>query len=136
MYYFSYASFPNIAYESENVFEEKIEHNEEYDPDQGERILNKYITEDLVNKYFAMFWGRTDVYAKRGAKGGYFPQCNNRLAPLSPGQALSAILPYTPLYLRLSIFAYDLTGYPTDPDKHYLQYLKIVQSHGRKERIL
>lgn len=25
-----------------------------------------------------MFWGRTDVYAKRGTKGGYFPQCNNR----------------------------------------------------------
>lgn len=68
----------NIAYESENLFEEKIETNEEYDPDQGERILSKYITEDLVNKYFAMFWGRIDVYAKRGTKGGYFPQCNNR----------------------------------------------------------
>ena len=68
----------NIAYESENLFEEKIETNEEYDPDQGERILSKYITEDLVNKYFAMFWGRTDVYAKRGTKGGYFPQCNHR----------------------------------------------------------
>ncbi|MCI8557992.1 MAG: DEAD/DEAH box helicase family protein [Lachnospiraceae bacterium] len=68
----------NIAYESENPFEEKIETNEEYDPDQGERILSKYITEDLVNKYFAMFWGRTDVYAKRGTKGGYFPQCNHR----------------------------------------------------------
>ena len=25
-----------------------------------------------------MFWGRDDVYAKRGSKGGYFPQCNNR----------------------------------------------------------
>ena len=59
----------NIAYEAENLFEEKIETNEEYDPDQGERILSKYITEDLVNKYFAMFWGRTDVYAKRGTKG-------------------------------------------------------------------
>ena len=43
----------NIAYESDNPFEEKIETNEEYDPDQGERILSKYITEDLVNKYFA-----------------------------------------------------------------------------------
>ena len=32
----------------------------------------------MVNRYFAMFWGRTDVYAKRGTKGGYFPQCNNR----------------------------------------------------------
>lgn len=68
----------NIAYESENPFEEKIETNEDYAPDQGERILSKYITEDLVNKYFAMFWGRTDVYAKRGTKGGYFPQCNDR----------------------------------------------------------
>lgn len=68
----------NIAYESENPFEEKIENAEEYDPDQGGRILSRYITEDLVNRYFAMFWGRTDVYAKRGAKGGYFPQCNNR----------------------------------------------------------
>ncbi len=68
----------NIAYESEYVFEEKIETAEEYDPDQGGRILSKYITEYMVNKYFAMFWGRTDVYAKRGTKGGYFPQCNNR----------------------------------------------------------
>lgn len=68
----------NIAYEPENPFEEKIENAEEYDPDQGGRILSRYITEDLVNRYFAMFWGRTDVYAKRGAKGGYFPQCNNR----------------------------------------------------------
>ena len=25
-----------------------------------------------------MFWGRKDVYAKRGRKGGYFPQCVNR----------------------------------------------------------
>lgn len=25
-----------------------------------------------------MFWGREDVYAKRGKNGGYFPQCANR----------------------------------------------------------
>ncbi len=68
----------NIAYESENVFEEKIEKIEEYDPDQGGRIQSKYITEELANKFFSMFWGRMDVYAKRGTKGGYFPQCNNR----------------------------------------------------------
>jgi len=68
----------DIAYESENVFDEKIESIEEYDFDQGGRIQNKYITEELANKYFAMFWGRTDVYAKRGTKGGYFPQCDNR----------------------------------------------------------
>ena len=58
--------------------EKEIDGGNEYDPDQGGRILSKYITGDMVNKYFAMFWGRTDVYAKRGTKGGYFPQCNNR----------------------------------------------------------
>ena len=67
----------DIAYESENVFDEKIESIEEYDSDQGGRIQNKYITEELANKYFAMFWGRMDVYAKRGTKGGYFPQCDH-----------------------------------------------------------
>ena len=64
----------NIAYESKKIFEEKIEDTSEYDPDQGGRILSKYITEDLVNQYYSMFWGRTDVYAKRGKNGGYFPQ--------------------------------------------------------------
>ena len=68
----------NIPFPDTSVFEEKIEDSEEYDPDQGERILNQYITEELAKKYFAMFWGRTDVYAKRGKNGGYFPQCDNR----------------------------------------------------------
>lgn len=68
----------NIAYPERSVFEEKIEDTYEYDPDQGERIIGKYITEKLANQYFAMFWGRTDVYAKRGRNGGYFPQCDNR----------------------------------------------------------
>lgn len=62
----------DIAYESENVFEEKIETNEEYDPDQGGRIQRKYITEELANKYFAMFWGRMDIYVKRVTKRGIF----------------------------------------------------------------
>lgn len=83
----------DIAYESENVFEEKIEDIEEYDSDQGGRIQSKYITEELANKYFAMFWGRTDVYAKRGAKGGYFPQCdnrwNNRICPKQRGEKVN-----------------------------------------------
>jgi superfamily II DNA or RNA helicase len=79
----------DVAYESENVFEEKIETIEEYDPDQGGRIQSKYITEELANRFFAMFWGRMDVYAKRGTKGGYFPQCdnrwNNRICPKQRG---------------------------------------------------
>lgn len=38
----------------------------------------RYITENMAKWYFSMFLGRDDVYAKRGSKGGYFPQCNNR----------------------------------------------------------
>ena len=82
----------NIPFPENSVFEEKIEDSVEYDPDQGERILNQNITEELAKKYFAMFWGRTDVYAKRGKNGGYFPQCDNRwndkLCPRQRGQKL------------------------------------------------
>jgi hypothetical protein len=67
-----------IPFEAENIFEEKIENNKEYDPDQGERIIERYITKEMARWYFSMFWGREDVFAKRGSKGGYFPQCNNR----------------------------------------------------------
>ena len=36
----------------------------------------------MANLFFARFWGRQDVYAKRNEKKGtgeasYFPQCNN-----------------------------------------------------------
>jgi hypothetical protein len=62
-----------IPYEAENIFLKKIENMEEYDPDQGERILRKEITEDLANKFFVMFWGRMDVYAKRGRLGWDMP---------------------------------------------------------------
>ncbi len=82
----------NIAYSESCVFEEKIEDTSEFDPDQGERIIRKYITEEMANRYFAMFWGRTDVYAKRGKKGGYFPQCDNRwndrLCPKQQGEKI------------------------------------------------
>lgn len=68
----------NIPYSSENIFAESSEENAEYDLDQGGRIMERYITENMAKWYFSMFWGRDDVYAKRGSKGGYFPQCNNR----------------------------------------------------------
>lgn len=68
-----------IYYEEVNPFEEKIESAEEYDLDQGNRIVNPpYITEKMAIRFFSMFWGREDVYARRGKKGGYFPQCANR----------------------------------------------------------
>ena len=69
----------NIPYDEVNPFEETIDNVEEYDPDQGERIVNPpYITDEMAQKFFAMFWGREDVYARRGKNGGYFPQCDNR----------------------------------------------------------
>ena len=47
--------------------------------DQGGRIVYPgYITENMTKRFFSMFWGREDVYAKRGKNGGYFPQCANR----------------------------------------------------------
>lgn len=63
----------NIVYEPEHVFEEKIETAEEYDPDQGGRILSKYITEDMVNKYFAMFWGENRCLCQERNQRRIFP---------------------------------------------------------------
>ena len=63
---------------SEDVFEEDIESSDVYDPDQGARIIKYPITDHMAKFFFYMFHGREDVYAKRGKKGGYFPQCDNR----------------------------------------------------------
>ena len=64
----------NIPYDEVNPFEETIDSVEEYDPDQGGRIVNpSFITEKMATHFFSMFWGREDVYAKRGKNGGYFP---------------------------------------------------------------
>lgn len=69
----------SIPYDEVNPFEEKIESAEKYDPDQGERIVNpSFISEEMAIRFFSMFWGREDVYARRGKNGGYFPQCDNR----------------------------------------------------------
>lgn len=69
----------NIPYDEVNPFNETIDNVEEYDLDQGERINNPpFITEEMAKRFFSMFWGREDVYAKRGKSGGYFPQCDNR----------------------------------------------------------
>lgn len=67
-----------IPFDTHDIFEDADSRYSDYDPDQGERIYSRYIDEALANRFFGMFWGRMDVYAKRGAKGGYFPQCHNR----------------------------------------------------------
>ena len=69
----------NIPYEEADLFEETVDHKEQYDLDQGARITAPaFITEEMARRFFSMFWGREDVYAKRGKNGGYFPQCGNR----------------------------------------------------------
>lgn len=67
-----------IPYEETNPFADSGEMPAEYDPDQGGRIVHPVITQELAKQFFRMFWGRADVYARRGKNGGYFPQCDNR----------------------------------------------------------
>ncbi|MDE6387576.1 MAG: DEAD/DEAH box helicase family protein [Lachnospiraceae bacterium] len=54
----------------------------EYDSDQGSRIIPRNITETDAKVFFSMFWGRTDVYGKRTIKKStkevnYYTQCYN-----------------------------------------------------------
>jgi len=73
-----------IPFEDQEILEEQPI-PDEYDEDQGARILPIRPTEDMAKEFYSYFWGRTDVYAKRGKNGGYFPQCasrwNNPLCP-------------------------------------------------------
>ena len=83
----------NIPYDEINPFEETIENAEEYDLDQGARIVHPtFITDKMAIRFFSMFWGREDVYARRGKNGGYFPQCDNRwdvkLCPKQRGEKI------------------------------------------------
>lgn len=53
-----------------------------FEPDQGKRLIPREITDQDANLFFSMFWGRTDVYAKRTVKKStgeinYFTQCYN-----------------------------------------------------------
>ena len=68
-----------IAFFNTNPFEEVRRESAEYDPDQGGRIISPgFITDQMAEMFISRFSGRRDVYARRGRKGGYFPQCNNR----------------------------------------------------------
>ena len=63
-----------ISYEEVNPFEEKIESAEEYDLDQGDRIVNPpYITEKMAIRFFSMFLGkRRCICRKRKERGLFF----------------------------------------------------------------
>ena len=66
-----------IPFEGRDILEEQ-EVPDEYDEDQGARILPFYATEEMAREFYSYFWGRTDVYARRWKNGGYFPQCAAR----------------------------------------------------------
>ena len=77
----------NIPYEGRNVLDEQPL-PDEYDEDQGARILPSYPTEEDAKEFYSFFWGRVDVYARRGKNGGYFPQCSGWYDnPLCPKKA-------------------------------------------------
>ena len=67
----------HIPYEHEAIIEKETV-SEEYDEDQGARILPMNLNEQTANEFYSYFWGRMDVFAKRGKNGGYFPQCEAR----------------------------------------------------------
>lgn len=55
-----------ISYEEVNPFEEKIESAEEYDLDQGNRIVNPpYITEKMAICFFSMFFANATGISSR-----------------------------------------------------------------------
>ena len=58
----------SIPFESRNVLEDQFL-PDEYDEDQGARILPYYPNEDMAREFYSYFWGRMDVFAKRGRKG-------------------------------------------------------------------
>ena len=61
--------------------------SEPFDPDQGARIREYDVTDEIANKFFLMFCrGRKDVYDLRytnpkTGKNGYYTQCFNRWNP-------------------------------------------------------
>jgi len=72
----------NISY----YLNENIEDKDLFESNQGARIIHKNITPEDANTFFSMFWGRTDVFAKRTIKkstgeANYYTQCYNFWKP-------------------------------------------------------
>ena len=123
-----------IPYAKSEVFSEIPADSEEYDLDQGGRIQSQYIDKEMANRFFAMFWGRKDVFAKRSKNGNYYPQCANRWNPICPANNsgklqcgkcdFSSFEPLTQGMLIKHLIGYredgtDVLGvYPLLPDGH------------------
>lgn len=72
-----------IPVDESRVFQSEVT-PDEYDPDQASRIIPFEITLDVARRFYQLFWGRMDVYARRGKNGGYFPQCKKSFSSLCP----------------------------------------------------
>ena len=58
-----------ISYTHEIARIGEPEKAEGYDPDQGARVIRpRQITVEMANLFYARFWGRQDVYARRSEK--------------------------------------------------------------------
>ena len=78
-----------IPYARSDVFQRAIPENnseraEEYDLDQGARIIRSYIDQKRATQFFSMFWGREDVFARRAKNGQYYLQCEKRWESVCP----------------------------------------------------
>ena len=56
-----------IVCESKDLFENNMETLNAYDPDQGGRIISRYITQEMVKKYFPCF-GEELMFMPNGVK--------------------------------------------------------------------
>lgn len=77
----------NVPCAQSEAFLDTPEKAEDYDPDQGARILRQPVNLEMAKRFYGMFWGREDVFAKRARNGNYYPQCDNRWNSLCPKQA-------------------------------------------------
>lgn len=59
----------DIPYVKSEVFSEVPFSSVEYDLDQGGRIHRQYIDRTMATRFFSMFWGREDVFARRAKNG-------------------------------------------------------------------
>ena len=71
-----------LSYQNELASIRETEKKEDFDPEQGKRIVHpKEITDRMAKLFFSFFWGRIDVYAKRNVnkngEAAYYPQCDN-----------------------------------------------------------
>ena len=80
----------DIPYEQAILVSSTIADDEKYAPDQGKRIhFPSEITDEMASQFYARFWGRMDVFARRNVNrttgaAGYYTQCENFWTDVCP----------------------------------------------------